>query len=150
MAFHAEGSLRKFVGVKVDDNMVDPSCYTAEAGSVIVTLNEDYLNTLSLGKHTLTVVYTDGEAVTSFEIVESFEDGSGSEGGSESGSGSESDTGSGNDTGSSGGSASGSGSGNSSSNTQAPTTGDRNHLGFWTVMLCISGSVMIMMKKKKQ
>ena len=31
-------------------------------------MKKDYLETLSVGKHTLTVVYTDGECTTEFEI----------------------------------------------------------------------------------
>ena len=38
--------------------------YTAEAGSVIITLKNEYLDTLSEGKHTLTVYFKDGQSVS--------------------------------------------------------------------------------------
>ena len=38
--------------------------YTAEAGSVIITLKKEYLDTLSEGKHTLTVYFKDGQSVS--------------------------------------------------------------------------------------
>ena len=42
--------------------------YTAKSGSTVITLKTDYLKTLSVGTHKLTVVYTDGECLTDFEI----------------------------------------------------------------------------------
>ena len=38
--------------------------YTAESGSVIITLKKEYLDTLSEGKHTLTVYFKDGQSVS--------------------------------------------------------------------------------------
>lgn len=65
----ANGPLSKFTGIEVDGKAVDASNYTAVSGSTIITLKADYLNTLSVGKHTLTVLYTDGEASGTFEIL---------------------------------------------------------------------------------
>ena len=42
--------------------------YTAKSGSTVITLKTDYLKTLSVGAHNLTVVYTDGECSTNFEV----------------------------------------------------------------------------------
>ena len=39
-----------------------------KSGSTIVTLKASYLGTLSVGNHTMTFVYTDGETEGSFEI----------------------------------------------------------------------------------
>ena len=38
--------------------------YTAESGSVIITLKKEYLDTLSEGKHALTVYFKDGQSVS--------------------------------------------------------------------------------------
>lgn len=65
----ANGPLSKFTGIEVDGKAVDASNYTVVSGSTIITLKDDYLNTLSVGKHTLTVLYTDGEASGTFEIL---------------------------------------------------------------------------------
>lgn len=68
LVFHANGDFRKFTGVKVDDTPIDVKNYTAVSGSTVITLKADYLNTLSVGKHKLTVVYNDGECSTNFEV----------------------------------------------------------------------------------
>lgn len=53
-----------------DGKAVDADCYTAESGSTIITLKAGYLETLAAGEHTLTVLYTDGEAIGTFTIAE--------------------------------------------------------------------------------
>ena len=68
LVFHANGDFRKFTGVKVDDTPIDEKNYTAVSGSTVITLKADYLNTLSVGTHKLTVVYNDGECSTNFEV----------------------------------------------------------------------------------
>ncbi len=66
----ADGEFSKFTGVKVDGEIVDSSNYTATEGSTIIEFKADYLKTLDAGEHTVSVVFTDGEAITKFEIVE--------------------------------------------------------------------------------
>lgn len=68
LTFRADGDFSKFTGVKVDDTLIDAKNYTAVSGSTIVTLKADYLKTLSVGTHTLTVVFNDGICSTNFEI----------------------------------------------------------------------------------
>lgn len=65
----ANGAFAKFVGIQVDGVNVDAGNYTAVSGSTIITLKPDYLSTLSVGKHTLTVRFTDGQADGQFEIL---------------------------------------------------------------------------------
>ena len=56
--------------VYVDDELVDPNNYTAESGSTIITLKKEYVDKLSIGKHTLKVVFSDGgQATTIFNVV---------------------------------------------------------------------------------
>lgn len=62
------GELSMFVSVEVDGNLVDSKYYKVKSGSTIITFTTEYLNTLSVGKHTIKVSYTDGEATTSFTI----------------------------------------------------------------------------------
>ncbi len=71
LRFRINGDISKFVGVKVDDEWLDKENYVADAGSTIVTLKNEYLKNLSVGKHKITFVYTDGEASTNFEVRES-------------------------------------------------------------------------------
>lgn len=68
LGFKTDGEFSKFIGVKVDGTLIGVDKYTAVTGSTLVTLKKDYLETLSVGKHTLTVVYTDGECTTEFEV----------------------------------------------------------------------------------
>ena len=68
LVFRVNGDFSKFTGVKVDGTLIDAKNYTAKSGSTIVTLSTDYLKTLSVGTHKLTVVYTDGECSANFEV----------------------------------------------------------------------------------
>lgn len=69
----ANGPVEKFTGIEVDGKAVDAANYTVKSGSTIISLKPEYLNTLSVGKHTLTVIYTDGETSGEFEIVKNAE-----------------------------------------------------------------------------
>ena len=68
LKFVANGDFSKFTGVKVDGTLIAADKYTAASGSTVIELKKDYLSTLSVGKHTLTVVYNDGECSAEFEI----------------------------------------------------------------------------------
>lgn len=55
--------------VYVDNKLLDVSNYNSKSGSTIIILKDEYLKTLSIGKHTLKVAFSDGKnAVTNFEI----------------------------------------------------------------------------------
>ena len=71
LSIRGSGAISKFVGVKVDGNLVDVRNYTVKEGSTIVTLKADYLNTLSVGNHTFEIIWTDGTASTSFAVSKS-------------------------------------------------------------------------------
>ena len=73
LTFRINGDLSKFIGVKVDDEWVDKENYTAVSGSTVVTLKNEYLKTLSEGKHKITFVYKDGKVNSNFEVKESRE-----------------------------------------------------------------------------
>ena len=68
LVFRANGDFDKFTGIKIDGTLIDAKNYTAVSGSTVITLKADYLKTLSVGTHKLTVVYTDGECSTNFEV----------------------------------------------------------------------------------
>ena len=69
LGFKVNGEISRFTGVKVDGTLIGNDKYTAVSGSTVVTLKKDYLETLSVGKHTLSVAYTDGECTTEFEVI---------------------------------------------------------------------------------
>ncbi len=63
------GDYSKFTGIKVDGVDVDATNYTAVSGSTVVTLKPSFIETLTLGKHTLELVYTDGSVQTEFTFL---------------------------------------------------------------------------------
>lgn len=68
LSIRGSGAFSEFVGVKVDRTLVDAKYYTVKEGSTIVTLKADYLNTCTVGSHTLEIVWTDGSASTTFSV----------------------------------------------------------------------------------
>ena len=79
-------------------------------------MKDAYLSTLSVGKHTLTVVYNDGECSTEFEIKAASNNG-GQTGGN-------------------------TGDKDNSGEAQSPQTGDSSHLMGWIAALFVSGGVL--------
>lgn len=69
LTFTVNGAFTKFIGIEVDGKAVDQAHYTAVSGSTIITLKPEYLNTLSVGQHTLTVLFTDAKVDGQFEIL---------------------------------------------------------------------------------
>ena len=69
LTVRADGVFSKFKGVEVDGKLlIAGKDYTAKSGSTIVTLSKDYLATLSVGTHKLTVLFNDGYASTNFTV----------------------------------------------------------------------------------
>ena len=63
-------TINYFTGIKVDNVEVSSNNYTYSAGCVIINLKPEYLQTLSVGQHTLTAMFDDGGDVTvNFTIV---------------------------------------------------------------------------------
>ena len=56
--------------VYIDNVLVDSENYTSESGSTVITFKQSYIDTLSVGEHTLKVVFSDdGEATTKFTVA---------------------------------------------------------------------------------
>lgn len=68
ITFVVNGLFSKFVGIKVDGKDVDKANYEVKAGSTIITLKSSYLDTLAVGEHTISVVYTDGSTDGTFNV----------------------------------------------------------------------------------
>ena len=68
--FRIDADFSLFAGrVFMDGTVVDPKNYQAEAGSTVIILNKEYVDTLSVGEHTIKVEFSDsGSATTKFEV----------------------------------------------------------------------------------
>lgn len=60
LTFKVNGHHKKFAGIVINGTVVDKKYYEIEAGSTIITLKAEYLQTLPAGNYTLLVQYTDG------------------------------------------------------------------------------------------
>lgn len=69
LSFTSNAAFDDFIKVQVDGKDLDASNYTTKEGSTIVTLKASYLETLSVGKHTLAIVSDTGTAETEFTIL---------------------------------------------------------------------------------
>ena len=68
LTFRSTASFSSFQGVQVDGKTLDKSNYIAEEGSIEVYLKAVYLQTLAAGKHTVTILSTEGDATAEFTI----------------------------------------------------------------------------------
>lgn len=69
LSFTSNASYSDFESVKIDGKKLDGSNYTVQEGSTIVTLKEDYISKLSVGKHTIEIVSESGAAKGTFTII---------------------------------------------------------------------------------
>ena len=122
LKFVANGDFSKFTGVKVDSKLIDAGKYTAVSGSAVITLKKDYLGTLSVGKHTLTVVYSDGECSTEFEIKAAQSGGETTPGKPDEGNTTQDKP--------------------NQDDPKSPQTGDNGNLMLWIALLFVSGGIL--------
>lgn len=69
LTFTANGPYSKFIGLEVDGEHVYSFFYTAKSGSTVITLKAFFLQTLSTGNHTVTILYEDGEVSGTFRVL---------------------------------------------------------------------------------
>lgn len=68
LTFKSSAGFPSFLGVQVDGKTIDKSCYIAEEGSIEVYLKAVYLRTLAAGKHTVTILSSQGNTTAEFTI----------------------------------------------------------------------------------
>lgn len=71
LTFQGNGAYAKLRMVKVDGKLVGAGNYTKKSDPTIITLVASYLETLSTGEHTLTIVWEDGTAEAIFTVSDS-------------------------------------------------------------------------------
>lgn len=68
LTFSVDVNISDFIGVKVDQQELDPSMYEVRSGSTIITLKPSYLESLSSGKHEIRMEFKSGTIQTYFTI----------------------------------------------------------------------------------
>lgn len=68
LEFTSDAAFKDFVRVEIDGKTLDQSNYTVQSGSTIVTLNADYVASLSEGQHSLAIVSQSGTAIAKFTV----------------------------------------------------------------------------------
>ena len=154
LTVRANGSFDKFTGVKVDGVTVAPENYTAKEGSTIITLASSFLEKLGAGRHTITVLFTDGDCSTDFELLASHENqnGSGTQGGSNQNGGSQNNNNNNNGSNQND-NQKGSGNSNRGTSGKSPSTGSNFNAAAFAMMLflsCITAAAAIPAAKKRR
>ena len=68
LSFRSDADFSDFIRVEIDGKTLDAKNYTVKEESTIVTLNADYVSTLSVGTHTIGVVSNNGTATATFTV----------------------------------------------------------------------------------
>lgn len=68
LVLRSSGSFASFTGIMVDGEIIDPTHYTIREGSIIVELKSEYLASLAVGKHTVSINSTEGNVSTNITI----------------------------------------------------------------------------------
>lgn len=120
-----ESTFEYFTGISVDGNAVDEANYTAESGSVIIKLKPEYLETLAVGKHTLTAYFADAEegVTVGFTIKEKSNNG-------------------GNNDNNGGSSKKAKDTTSSKQTKKAPNTGDESNMAIWLLIMLICAVIV--------
>ena len=68
LSFTSDASFADFLRVELDGTTLDEKNYTKKEGGTIITLNRDFVATLSVGEHTLAIVSKSGTATAKFTV----------------------------------------------------------------------------------
>ena len=68
LSFTSDASFADFIRVELDGIALEEKNYTKKEGSTIITLNSDFVATLSVGEHTLGIVSQSGTATAKFTV----------------------------------------------------------------------------------
>ena len=68
LSFTSDASFADFLRVELDGTTLDEKNYTKKEGSTIITLNRDFVATLSVGEHTLSIVSKSSTATAKFTV----------------------------------------------------------------------------------
>ena len=74
LSFTSNAEYEDFIKVQIDGEDIETENYDVREGSTIVTLKDSYLETLSAGEHTISIVSESGSAETKFTVNEASDD----------------------------------------------------------------------------
>ena len=145
LSFRLSAPFAEFISVTIDDVVVDEKNYDKAEGSTIITLHPEFLSTLSVGTHTLSINSASGSAVTEFTIEEATAEPSITETPSVTPTTAPSAT-----TAST--AATVTPAPTASPETKAPKTGDESNVAIWMLLLFLSaeGIIVALQKSKKK
>lgn len=124
LKFRSNAEFEEFLRVLIDGNELDKKYYKAYSGSTVIEISSDYLKTLSVGEHKLSIVSQNGSADTVFTVVGN----NGSEGSPTQNGSAE----------------------NNESDELSPRTGETQAIRIFTVLALASFSLLLILAKKKQ
>lgn len=68
LTFKSNAAFSDFIRAQLDGKTLEENNYTVKEGSTVVTLKADYVDTLSVGEHTIGIVSESGTATTTFTV----------------------------------------------------------------------------------
>ncbi|MGI6020507.1 MAG: DUF6273 domain-containing protein [Lachnospiraceae bacterium] len=134
LSFRSNAAFEDFLSVEIDGKTLDAENYSAVEGSILVSLNADYVASLSAGEHTVGIVSDSGTASTTFDVTvkaESVDDGNGGTNGG----------------------ADHSSTGETGSGANSLATGDNSHFALWIALLIVSAGALaaaVLMRRKNR
>ena len=69
LEFRSDALYADFISVSVDGKLLDESQYEKSEGSIIIRIKADYLNSILMGKHTVTITSVSGDANANFVVT---------------------------------------------------------------------------------
>lgn len=133
LMFKTDDAKDNLLRVLIDGNVVSPENYTVSGEPLTVTLHAGYLDTLSVGEHTIEIVTVNGTARARFKVSKKNQQKSQEQSQDHTQDQLQ---------------------GKSQEQSRlSPATGDNSHMGFWLCTMCLSGvlliALMITDKKRK-
>lgn len=74
VSFIVNAELSKIISIKVDGQAIDKSAYDSSKENKTITLKSEFLQNLSEGSHTLSLIFVDGDAQCSFNVLKKSEE----------------------------------------------------------------------------
>mgnify|MGYP002518487672 CR=1 FL=1 len=68
LSFRSNAAFADFIRVELDGKTLDENNYTKTEGSIIITLKDNFVSTLSVGEHTIGIVSESGTATAKFTV----------------------------------------------------------------------------------